>query len=297
MKPAPDPSSKPNLFEYFDYRRYLGDLFEYRKRLSPVFSHRAIIRKAGYTSPTLLKNVMVQKRHLSLESAERFAKAFGLTDHEQRYFLALVQFQASTSLKEKEKLLIEITELKQAESPSKLEDRQLEVLDRWWHLAIREITALPDFRNSSKWIARVLRPAIQEVEAAESLTLLKSLALIEKKKDSWQPSRRTLKTEPQLSSVLAARFHREMIRLGGEAITRFPPQQREVSGAILRLSLEDLEKAKALVGKFQENLLSLAANSRKADQVYALNLQLFPLVKVNRPKRVNEGDSEADEEA
>jgi uncharacterized protein (TIGR02147 family) len=291
MKPSQDPVIKPNVFEYFDYRQFLSDLFGFRKRVSPVFSHRAIIRKAGYASPTLLKNVIDRKRHFSLESAEKFARAFGLSDPEQKYFLALVRFQISDSLKEKEKLLLEITELKQAESPSRLDERQLQVLDHWWHLAIREITALPDFKNSSKWIARVLRPAIQEAEAAESL------ALIEKGKNAWRPSRRTLKTEPQLSTVLASRFHREMIRLGGEAITRFPPEQREISGAILRLSLEDLDKAKALAGKFQETLLSLAANSRKADQVYALNLQLFPLIQVHRPKRVNESETPGEGES
>jgi uncharacterized protein (TIGR02147 family) len=297
MPNPPGKPGKPNILEYFDYRQYLSDLFAFRKSQSPVFSHRAIIHKAGYKSPTVLKNVMDGKRHLSQESAERFAKAFGLDDLEQKYFLALVRFQVSSSMKEKEKLLLEITELKRSESPFKLEERHLQVLERWWHLPIRELTALPDFRNSSKWISRILRPGIKLEEAAESLSLLKELGLIQKKGDSWKPAQKTVKTDPQVSSVLAAHFHREMIRLGGEAITRFPPEQREITGAVLRLSLEDMEKVKGLVRKFQETLLNLAANSRNADQVFALNLQLFPLALVNRPKRINEDGAGTDDDA
>ena len=77
---------KPFIYEYSDYRQYLADLFRFKKNTSPVFSHRYIIRKAGFSSPTMLKNVIIGKRHLSLAAAERFASAFDLGQRNGKSF-------------------------------------------------------------------------------------------------------------------------------------------------------------------------------------------------------------------
>ena len=55
-----------------------------------------------------------------------------MSEQEHGFFLALVHFQVSPSLKEKEKLMLEITDLKHSDAPAKLGDQSLEVLDQWW---------------------------------------------------------------------------------------------------------------------------------------------------------------------
>ena len=79
-------------------------------------------------------------------------------------------------------------ELKRTEIPTKLDEDRYEVLSKWYHLAIREIVDLPDYKNSTKWISRVLNPQITPQEAAESLSLLKRLGLIVKKDGHLSPS-------------------------------------------------------------------------------------------------------------
>lgn len=272
----------PDIFSYYDYRSFLRDLVEYERSSSTVFSHRYIVQKAGFSSPTALKHVIDGKRNLTLESANRFATALRIGGIARHYFLTLVLFNQSGSLPEREKYLAELLELKRAEAPSRLDDDSLEVLSQWYHLAVREIVDLPDFRNSPKWIARVLCPQITPFEASQSLLLLKRLGLVAKVGGRLQQVNRTLATDPEVHSVKAAEFHRQMIRRAEESISRFDCKDREISATTLRISAQDVCNVKTMVRELRKKVLALAADSAGADQVYQLNFQFFPLVDPDR---------------
>jgi uncharacterized protein (TIGR02147 family) len=286
MKKTGKKQKKPDIYSFFDYREYLSDLFDYNKKINPVFSHRYIILRAGFKSPNMLKRVIDKKKNLTLESAEKFADAFKLDEHEKQYFLAMARFNLAESLKEKEKFLIELMKIRQYDIPARIDDEYFDIFVNWWNLAVREIVALPDYKHSSKWIARILEPEISIEEAEQSLKLLKKLGFIKKKKGNWTPVSKTIKTDAQVRSVKVAQYHREMIRLGGESITRFPSDQREISGTTLRIAQKDVPKFKSLLREFRKQLLGLAEASKKADQIYQLNFQFFPIVKSKRPLRL-----------
>ena len=277
---------KPFIYEYSDYRKYLADLFIFQKSISSVFSHRYIIQKAGFSSPVMLKNVVLGKRHLSLSAAKRFSSAFDMDPGQRRFFLLLVRFATAKTLPEKEKCHQAIARLKGKSVIKRLDDEYYDVLDAWWHLAIREVVALPDAKSSSKWVARALLPAITPKEAAHSLGLLRRLGLIRKINDQWRPAESAVQTDPTVISVKAANFHRQMIQLGGESISRFPADQREISATTLRIARRDIVKFKEMLRAFRSQLLQLAQQSQAADAVYQLNFQFFPLVKLDRPRRL-----------
>jgi uncharacterized protein (TIGR02147 family) len=236
--------NKPNIYSYFNYREYLSALFNYNKALSPVFSHRYIVGKAGYKSPNSLKIVINGERHLSLEGAERFATAFKLEEKERRFFVLMVKFNTTESQQEKEVCFNELLNLRKSCSAALLKDEQIEILSRWYHVAVREITALPDFRNSSLWISRILTPPITHSEAAQSLRLLKKMGFIKKTERGYEPVEQVIQSDPELYHVYASMFHREMIRLGMESISRFPHEVREISGTTLRISKSDVTRVK-----------------------------------------------------
>jgi uncharacterized protein (TIGR02147 family) len=283
-KAAPDPIA-PDIFLFHDYRAYLKALFEYNKSLSRRFSHRYIVTRAGFKSPNVLKNVIDGRRNLTFGAAEAFAKAFKMEGNSKRYFLALVQYNQGRTVTERERALQEMIDLRSLQNPARLSERQYEVFSKWWHLAIREIVSLPDFKYSPDWIASVLAPPISPVQAAESLALLQGLNLIVQQRDrAWTQADKTLATDTRVRSGLIKKFHREMIRLGAESIARFPAEQREVSATTLRLSGADLETVKVWLREFRLKLLGLAAQSAGADQVYQLNFQFFPLVDPKRSR-------------
>ncbi len=278
----------PNIFIYYDYRQYLKELVEYERIRNPVFSNRYIVQKAGFKSPTALKHVIDGKRNLSLESANKFASALKIEGIRRHYFLTLVLFNQTDSLSEREKYLNELVELKRSEHPSLLNEEKFDVLSKWYHLAIREIVNLPDFKNSVKWISRILTPQITMQDVADSIYLLKKLGLIEKVNGRYQQIENSLETDERVRSVKIMEYHRQMIQLGAESMTRFPSEERDISGTTLRISREDVQHVKMLLKEFRKKLLNLAVNSANADQIYQLNFQFFPLVVTDRRGRLLE---------
>ena len=281
-------SEMPNIFGYYDYRKYLKDLIAFEKENNSVFSNRYIVQKAGFKSPTALKHVVDGKRNLSLEAANRFAAAFKLEGIRRHYFLTLVLFNQTSSLGERERYLNELSELRMAENPSRLDEEKYDVLSKWYFLAIKEIVELPDFRNSTKWVSRVLCPQIPVQEVADALSLLKKLGLIDKNEGKLRSVEKTLATDENVRSVKAADYHRQMIQLGAESITRFGSKEREISGTTLRIARQDVDAIVALLKDFRRKVLSLASNSANSDQVYQLNFQFFPLVHTERKGRLTD---------
>lgn len=278
----------PDIFEYYDYRKYLLDLVEYERKRTPVFSNRYIVQKAGFKSPTALKHVIDGKRNLSLESANRFATALKIEGIRRHYFLTLVLFNQTTSLEEREKYLNELLELRRTDNPSRLNEEQYDVFSKWYHLAIKELIELPDYKNSSKWIGRVLSPQISANEAADSINLLKRVGLIEKQDGAFRPVNKVLITDERVRSVKVIEYHRQMIQLGADSITRFRPEEREVSGTTIRVNKEEFRSVVAMVRELRRKLLALAAKSTDGDQIYQLNFQLFPLVNTDRGARLTD---------
>jgi len=278
--------SKPNIYKFFNYREYLSALFNYNKAVSPVFSHRYVVSKAGFKSPNSLKNVINGGRNLSVDGAERFAVAFKMKEKERIYFIMLVKFNTVKSAGEKERCLAELVKLREQSLHASLKDEQLDIMSAWWNLAIREMTGLPDFKNSSLWISRVMTPPIRHKDAAVSLDLLKRLGFIRKTEGRWKPVEKVMQSNPELHHVYASRFHRDMIKLGMEAIDRFSHEYREISSTTMRINGNDIPEFKKMLQDFRRQMLDFAANSQNADQVFQLNFQLFPLVNPVRPHRI-----------
>jgi uncharacterized protein (TIGR02147 family) len=276
---------QPNIFEYYDYREYLRDRVAFERERTPVFSNRYIVQKAGFKSPTALKHVIDGKRNLSLESANKFAGALKIEGIQRHYFLTLVLFNQASTIEEREKYLNELTELKRSETPSHIEEAQFEILSKWYHLVIREVVNLPDFKNSSKWISRVLMPQISPREAADSIQLLKLLGLIEKRDGKYYPVDKTLTTDERVRSIKVLEYHRQMIQNGSESMVRFRSDEREISGTTLCMNSEDVQNIKKLIREFNKKVLNIAANSVDSDQIYQLNFQFFPLVLTDRKSR------------
>ncbi|MDO5576914.1 MAG: TIGR02147 family protein [Fibrobacter sp.] len=275
----------PNIFEYYDYRQFLRDLVEYEKTRCSVFSNRYIVQKAGLKSPTALKHVIDGRRNMSLETANRFATAFKIEGKKRHYFLTLVLFNQTSSMAEREKYLNELFELKKTDNPSRLNEECYEVLANWYNLAIKEIVELPDYKNSAKWISRVLTPQVAISEVVAALNLLKRLGLIKSVDGHLSSVDKTLISDERVRSVKAVEFHRQMIQLGSEALTRFESREREISGTTIRIASEDVENVKVLLREFRRKILNLAANSAMADQIYQLNFQFFPLAATDRKGR------------
>jgi uncharacterized protein (TIGR02147 family) len=227
--------------------------------------------------------VLKGKRTLSESTAMRVASVLKLGKKERDYFVSMIRYNQAGTPEEKEYFF---EKMMRSVRPGNLKIVAVEQYDfyrKWHHSAVRELAALPGFKEDPVWIANALKPAIRHSEAAESIALLKRLGLLRYNKE-----RRLVQSDPVLwqenpahgdaRTVFVRQFHRQMIGLAGEALERFAPADREVSSLTVSASKEALEHVRSRVVDFEKELLNyIEKDKRTSEAVYQMNFQLFPL--------------------
>ena len=256
-------------------------MFAYHQRINRHFTYRFFSMKAGFASPSALKEVMDGKKNLTQASIIKVASGFKLNKSETDYFTNLVYFNQSETEAEKTRYFQALSKIQHTKKGKTLTSEQFEYYSNWYNSAIRELAGTKEFKEDPEWIADRLNPGITAVEARKGLDLLIRLGLLVRdgngtlKQDS--PS---LEVDPDVSTLSIRNFNRSMIDLGKEAIERHAPDTREVSGLTLGLSKECAAEIKNMIREFKKSVLNYAVNdTRPSEGVFQLNFQFFPLSK------------------
>lgn len=277
-----------SIYHYIDYRRFLSDFYEHKKRTSNAFSHRWFARKAGFSSPVFLKQVIVGERNLTENMAQKFIKGLALNQKEARYFQNLVGFnQAKTAVKKQEHYAI-LRSMIQLVDERMLTPDLYDYFNCWYTPVVRELLCLHDFYGNCKELARSLYPAITEHEAAGAVSMLKRLRLIERAPNGgWRQRDEALATHNELISSGIRSFNRAMIEHAMAAVDALPVEKRYASGITLTCSEQLYQALIAEIEAFRERAVALVArNDKPHTRVMQLNIQLFPVSEdIN-----NEGD-------
>ena len=270
--------ASPDIFTYASYRAYLRDAYAHRKATQRGFSFRWFAQKAGLSSPNFLKLVMDGQRNLSSKGAEAFAHALGLSGREAGCFSDLVQFEQATTGADKTRAWDRLAAYQARRKVRPVTHQEFEYLSRWYYPVVRELVALPGFREDPRWIARQVTPAITASQAKGALEVLQALGFVERGPDQRLRQRDALlSTGPEVRSLAVANFHRQMMTRGAEAIDRFDRSDREISGLTVALSPASLQAFKERIHALRAELLELAGRDTAADRVVQLNFQLFPV--------------------
>jgi uncharacterized protein (TIGR02147 family) len=271
------------VYGYLDYRAFLRDYYASKKASSRGFSYRSFSKRAGVSSPNYLKLVIEGKRSLSPKMAERFGQACGLDAEAIRYFSHLVGFnQAKTSV-ERAQYYDKLTAFQRYQQAHKLELAHAAYYSEWFMPAIRELVALPQFREDPEWIADQLIPRISPVQAQRALDTLVQLKLVGRNAAGrLEQSDVLLSTGAETQGLHIVAFHRAMTQRAMEAIDLVPKPERDISSLTLLLGRGGLRLLKERVQQLRRELFELAALEQEPEQVVQLNLQLFPLSRAAR---------------
>ena len=273
------------IVEYSDFRQYMLDYYEERKRRS-VFSWREFSKIAGFTSSSYMKVVCDGKSKLSRIGVERTGAAMGLVGFEMEYFRAMVEFgQASTE--EKKKAAYEnMLAIAKVHKVRVLEGDLFEFYDSWQNPVVRELAPLMPGATPGE-IAKKCYPEISAAKVQQSLNFLTKAGLLKKAGDSSFVQAETSITGTPDATRLALRgMHRQMSKLATPALD-LPVEQRNFSGVTMGVSRESYERIVKVLDECRRQIIAIAADDKDIDQVYRLNLQLFPLT-----KNVKEGENE-----
>lgn len=209
--------------------------------------------------------VLAGKRRLSVRAKRKVAERLGLSATETQ---ALV--------KESETL----------EEATVAKDLQLMALDSfafisdWYHLAILSLLELDKLKLDAKQIARYL--GIHEQEAAAALARLARMDLITKVRGRWKQNGDAILFNNTNSTAATIRFNKQILERAIHSIENDPFERRTMSASTFEMNSQLVPMARQELKALRRKLSEKLKSSGKADQVYCLSLQLFPLTRIEK---------------
>lgn len=271
------------VFHYLDYQEYLSDFYKENKRENYFFSYRFMGRQVGL-DPGFLVKVLQGKNHISKKTIPAFIKLCKMSKKEAEYFTNLVFFGKSKSGIETKRLFKKLLDI-QGIDVFNVEKNQYAFYDKWYHSAIRSLIGIKGFNGNYRKLANSLSPKITVNEAKQSVKLLKNLGLIQEKKDgSYSLSHTNISTGDRWKSLAVKLFQADTIGLAKESLDRHQKDIRDISTMTIGIAPEDIEKIKQLAKEFRQSILKIKSRGSQASCVYQVNVQIFPLTKVEKRK-------------
>lgn len=269
-----------DIFSYTNYRKYLLDYYTIQKKQTRFFSYRYFSSKAGFSSHNVLKNVLHGNRNIGINSILKFSTALNLTAKEAEYFKLLVLYDQSKSEHEKNDLLLKIHKYRQLPKAKKLSKLQNKFFSDWYHVAVRELIVLKDFKEDYEYLAAMLFPPIKPEQVKESLRLLEEINLIRRDKNGGLKQVDPHLEPPEgMDPVQYSAFVSRLIKLGENAMQRFTPSEREIRVLTYPVTQKAFHELAAAVRNFMEEAKAIIISDTAEPQIVCqLNVQLFPLV-------------------
>ncbi|MBS1962355.1 MAG: TIGR02147 family protein [Bdellovibrionales bacterium] len=260
------------------YRKVLREALELRIERNPRYSLRAFASSLELDS-SACSQILSGKRVPATAVAKRVMEKLGLDLREQEAFLrSLGQTKLRQGLK---RVNPKLRKLASAASPAKAHTRRdlsvdaFRAIARWYYYAILELTKLPDFEDSPKWIARAL--GIGESEAAFAVDRLLELQMLERAEGVLRKTAGSFYTaDPHLTSSAHRRRQKEILEKSVLALETAPIATRNHSAMTVAIDPALIPEAKKRIANFLQEL-STFLESNGAKEVYELHLGLFSL--------------------
>ncbi len=264
------------IIEYTDYRKFIQDYYDERKR-SSAFTWRDFARDAGFSSAVYLKYVCEGKKNLSVGAAGSVASAMGLAGYEQAYFVLMVSYAHAKGDEAKRAAFEERCALARAHKVRVLGKEEFDYFKSWKNPVLRELAPhMPGAKPLE--MARACKQKISAAEVSETLDFLVRAKLL--KKDRSGNYRQTDKSISMGSVDAVPVAARDMQRQMGEFAVKaldLPLSERDMSGLTLGLTRRAYERIKKELADCRRRIVAIAAEDDETEQVYRLNLQLFPM--------------------
>jgi uncharacterized protein (TIGR02147 family) len=159
-----------------------------------------------------------------------------------------------------------------------------ELVSNVYHYAILELLRLAEFRPDSRWIARVLGITTDEVNVA--LNRLIRLGLLSMEAiDRWaDKSGDTTASFDEFTGIAIERLSEQVRRLFMTALHQRPHEHRSHSSTTMAVNTKQLPGALELIARFRRELAESLGSGEACDEVYQLEISLFPISNINPEK-------------
>ena len=275
------------IIEYTDYRKFIQDYYDERKR-SSAFTWRDFAREAGFSSAVYLKYVCEGKKNLSVGAAGSVASAMGLAGFESTYFVLMVSYAHAKGDEAKRAAFEERCALARAHKVRVLGNEEFDYFKSWKNPVLRELAPhMPGAKPLE--MAHACKQKISAAEVSETLDFLVRSKLLKKDREgNYRQTDKAISMGPVDAVPVAARdMQRQMGEFAVKALD-LPLSERDMSGLTLGLTRRAYERIRKELADCRRRIVAIAAEDDETEQVYRLNLQLFPMSeKLNTENKID----------
>lgn len=259
---------KPNVHDYQKANAYLADLIEWYKTNGT--SLRSLSNKLNI-SPSLLSLIINGKRPMLEENIDIWADVFKWSTQDASWLKQIIAFETS-SPDEKRKALENLSRFNSYKEKSSEEILTYKYLRKWWNVAIREMSGLPEFTEEEAWIQKRLLFTVSIPEIRKSLNFLNKHKLLAK-----YGNFRFVNCDGDVYKLALATFHNQLLTKAVESIHKLSSDERYILGHTVSINSEAFPEAKEILDEAIEKLKNLSNNKSTPNEVYHFSVLGFPL--------------------
>jgi uncharacterized protein (TIGR02147 family) len=280
------PISTINIFEYFDYREYLGDVFGDIKKQRGEFSFRVFSKEAGIHCHNFLPRILQRKRNLTEDFIKLLSKYLELSIKEEKYFRILAVFNNSKKLSEKEQSLKLMLSIRVTNDEYKIKDKKLIFFEKWYYPVVRELAILLDFKDDFKLLARKCIPRITAAQAESAVFfLVKNGFLTKNRRGRYETAEPILATEAEVNSAIISRYHKTTLTQCADAVETMKKEERNFTSSTLSISMPMYEEMKMEIFYLRKRFLDMARRCENPEMVCFAGFQLLPRSEIITDKK------------
>lgn len=259
---------KPNMYSYRKVEVFLADLLSWYKTQGQ--SMRNLATKLNI-SVSLLSLMAKGKRSFTEENVDVFAPFFSWNAQEVSWLKQLILLN-DPDIDKKHSAMKSLSRFNDFKDESAKEVLTYKYLKKWWNIAIREMSELPDFKDDAYWIQERLLFQVPLVEIRKSLSFLHKHKLLA----SYGAFRR-LDCQAEIYKLSLSAFHTQMLEKAVESIHKVSSDDRYILGHTMALDKEKFDEAKVILSEALEKISALSESSKKMENVYHFSFVGFPL--------------------
>ena len=219
----------------------------------------------------------------SIDMLKRLALKLGvsidiLTGFEMDYFRAMVRYGQADTEEKKKAAYEDMLAVAKQYKVRVLSGDLFEYYDSWRNPVLRELAPLMPGATPGE-LAKKIYVETSAQEVRESLDFLTKAGLLKKNDDGMlAQSEASVKGAPDATRLALRGMHRQMSELAAPALD-LPKEERNFSGVTMGVSRETYARIVDVLDECRKKIIAIAAEDKNIDQVYRLNLQLFPLTR------------------
>lgn len=277
------PPSFPELAGFVNYREFLAAFLTYKQAQKiglRKYSYSDFAAAADLKSPQYLKLIIENKRNLSEEGIEKFAKALGLSKKDSDHFACLVRYNQATTPKERYHHLQKLS-IHRAANAENLKS------PHWLKVVVYSICDGIGGAYTASDLQRLLkdRCKIQDLQKClDEMVEEKALQIIYGSSPELNLYQKSEAGQNRLSHdiplEIIKQIQSDLLFLGLESLFIDEPSERDLGSFSIALTKAEFETVKFEVRKFRKKLLKdllILREKSPGDRVYQVQFQVFPV--------------------